>query len=63
MRDTIMFREPIQARPFQGYTHINRVEGRDKHYVHPFWSPFSWIMAFAGGALFWYWIIDMLMKL
>jgi hypothetical protein len=63
MMDTILLREPIQGRPFQRYSHIDKGEGRDKHNVHPFWAPFSWIMAFAGGALFWYWIIDLLVKL
>jgi hypothetical protein len=63
MRETITVREPIEGRPFRGYSYIDRVEERDKRSAHPFWAPFSWIMAFAGGALFWYWIIHMLVKL
>jgi hypothetical protein len=30
---------------------------------HPFWAPFSWIVVFVVGALFWYWIVGLLLKL
>jgi hypothetical protein len=30
---------------------------------HPFLAPFSWIVVFVVGALFWYWIVGLLLKL
>ncbi len=36
---------------------------RDEPAVHPFWAPFSWVTLFAAGALFWYWLIGLLLKL
>ena len=29
----------------------------------PFLAPFSWIVVFVVGALFWYWIVGLLLKL
>jgi hypothetical protein len=31
--------------------------------AHPFWAPFSWVVVFVAGALFWYWIVGLLLKL
>jgi len=28
---------------------------------HPFLAPFSWIVVFVVGALFWYWIVGLLL--
>lgn len=38
-------------------------EENKKPSAHPFWAPFSWITVFVAGALFWYWIVGLLLKL
>ena len=62
MQNTNFLREPIEGPSCQAYLSAGVYEESDELTPHPFWAPFSWITAFLAGALFWYWVVSLLLE-